>query len=175
MPPRLGAERFPVWTEMIDQAQAMDFPRQVDTGDPYPLRGLVGFGLNYRMFPDSNGWLAALDKLDFVCVIDLFLTDSAKYADIVLPACSSVERSEVRAYPQKYVMYTQPVIEPVGESRSDTDIIFGLAEKLGLDYQTLRRRAPAPTTSSAASCPTARPTSAPPSTPPSTGCSSPAA
>ena len=135
MPPRLGAERFPVWTEMIDQAQAMDFPRQVATGEPYALRGLVAFGLNFRMFPDSNGWLAALDKMDFVAVIDPFLTDSAKHADIVLPAATSVERTEVRAYPQKYVVYTEPVIEPVGEARSDTDIIFGLAEKLGLDYQ----------------------------------------
>jgi anaerobic selenocysteine-containing dehydrogenase len=136
LPPRLGAARFPVWTEMIDEAQAMDFPRQVATGDPYPLRGVVGFGLNYRMFPDSKGWLAALEKMDFVAVIDPFLTDSAKYADIVLPAATSVERTEVRAYPQKYVVYTEPVIEPIGEARSDTDIIFGLAEKLGLEYQT---------------------------------------
>jgi anaerobic selenocysteine-containing dehydrogenase len=120
---------------MIDQAQAMDFPRQVATGDPYPLRGVVAFGLNFRMFPDSNGWLAALDKMDFVAIVDPFLTDSAKYADIVLPAATSVERTEVRAYPRKYVVYTEPVIEPVGEARSDTDIIFGLAEKLGLDYQ----------------------------------------
>ena len=41
----------------------------------------------------------------------------------------------MRCYPQKYVIGTQPVIEPIGESRSDTDIIFGLAQKLGLDYQ----------------------------------------
>jgi anaerobic selenocysteine-containing dehydrogenase len=76
-----------------------------------------------------------VQKLDFICITDLFATDTAKYADIVLPACSSVERSEVRAYPQKYVIATQPVIEPLGEARSDTDIIFGLAQKLGLDYQ----------------------------------------
>ena len=69
---------------MIDQGQAMDIPRQIDTGDPYPLRGLVGFGVNYRMFPDSSGWLEAVQKLDFVCVADLFATDSSKYADIVL-------------------------------------------------------------------------------------------
>ncbi len=137
MPPRVGAQRFPVWTEMIDQGQAMDLPRQVVTGDPYPLRGMVGFGLNYRMFPDSRGWLDAVDSLDFVCVADLFLTDSAKHADIVLPVCSSVERSEMRAYPQKYVIYTQPVIEPLGESRSDMDVIYGLAQKLGLPYQRL--------------------------------------
>jgi anaerobic selenocysteine-containing dehydrogenase len=135
MPPRLGAERFPVWTEMIDQAQCMDFPRQATTGEPYPLRAVVGFGLNYRMFPDSPGWLEALKKMDFVCITDLFLTDSARYADIILPAASSVERSELRAYPQKYVIYVQPVIEPLGEARPDVDIIFALAQRLGLPYQ----------------------------------------
>jgi anaerobic selenocysteine-containing dehydrogenase len=133
MPPRLGADRFPVWTEMVDQAQAMDLPRQLRTGEPYPLRGLVAFGMNHRMWPDPNGLLAAMEKLDFICDVDLFATDTSKYADIVLPTCSSVERSEVRCYPQKYVIFTQPVIEPLGESRSDTDVIFGLANKLGLD------------------------------------------
>jgi anaerobic selenocysteine-containing dehydrogenase len=135
MPPRVGAERFPVWTEMIDQGQAMDIPRQIDSGKPYPLRGFVGFGVNYRMFPGSTGWLEAVKKLDFICITDLFLTDTAKHADIVLPGCTSVERSEVRGYPQRYVIATQPAIEPLGESRSDTDIIFGLAHKLGLPYQ----------------------------------------
>ena len=133
MPPRLGATRFPVWTEMIDQAQAMDMPRQINTGHPYPLRGLLAFGMNHRMWPDSKGFLAAVDKLDFVCVTDLFLTDTARHADIVLPACSSVERSELRCYPQKYVILTRPVIEPLGEARSDTDIIIGLAQRLGLE------------------------------------------
>ncbi len=133
-PPRVGATRFPVWTEMIDQGQAMDLPRQIHSGEPYPLRGLVAFGFNHRMWPDSQGLLAAVDKLDFIVDVDLFATDSSRYADIVLPACSSVERSELRCYPQKYAVYAQPVIEPLGESRSDVEIIFALADKLGLPY-----------------------------------------
>jgi anaerobic selenocysteine-containing dehydrogenase len=135
LPPRVGASRFPVWTEMVDECQSMDIPRQVATGDPYPLQGLVAFGLNYRLWPDPEGFLAAIDKLDFVVDVDLFLTDSARHADIVLPTCSSLERSELRCYPQKYITCTTPVIEPLGESRSDFDIIFALADKLGLDYQ----------------------------------------
>ena len=135
LPPRLGQTRFPVWTEMVDECQSMDIPRQVATGDPYPLHGLVGFGLNYRLWPDSAGFLAAIDKLDFIVDVDLFLTDSARHADIVLPTCSSLERRELRCYSQKYIIYTSPVIEPLGESRSDFDIIFALADKLDLDYQ----------------------------------------
>ncbi|MCE5253743.1 MAG: molybdopterin-dependent oxidoreductase [Actinomycetia bacterium] len=151
LPPRVGGERFPVWTEMVDQAQAMDLPRQLLTGQPYPLRGLVAFGMNHRMWPDPQGLLAALEKLDFICDVDPYLTDSAKYADIVLPACTSVERTEVRCYPQKYIIYTHPVIELLGESRSDTDIIFGLANKLGLDDPLLNPTgAPAQATQEAA-------------------------
>ncbi len=135
LPSRLGQTRFPVWTEMVDECQAMDIPRQVATGEPYPLRGLVAFGMNYRLWPDSEGLLAAVDKLDFIVDVDLFLTDTAKHADIVLPTCSSLERSELRCYPQKYIIYTTSVIEPLGDSRSDFDIIFALADKLGLDYQ----------------------------------------
>ena len=139
--PRVGAGRFPVWAELVDQAQAMDLPRQIRTGDPYPLRAMVAFGLNHRMFPGSDRFLESLRQLDFICDVDLFATDSSRYADIVLPACSSVERSEVRAYPEKYVTLTEPAIDPLGEARSDTDIVFALAQRLGLDDPLLN---PAP-------------------------------
>jgi len=72
---------------------------------------------------------------------NLFATDSARHADIVLPACSSVERSELRCYPEKYVALSQPAIAPVGEARSDTDIVFELARRLRLDDPLLN---PAP-------------------------------
>lgn len=132
LPPRVGAARFPVWADLTDQAQSMDLPRQIRSADPYPLRGMVAFGLNHRMFPDSAGFLEALQRLDFICDVDLFATDTSQYADIVLPACSSLERSEVRAYPQRYVVATRPVIEPLGEARSDTDVVFDLAHRLKL-------------------------------------------
>ena len=80
-------------------------------------------------------------ELDFICDVDLFATDASRYADIVLPACSSVERSEVRCYPEKYVTLTEPAIAPLGEARSDTDIVFDLARRLGLDDPLLN---PAP-------------------------------
>ena len=133
LPPRVGAGRFPVWAELVDQAQAMDLPRQIRSGDPYPLRALVAFGLNHRMFPAPDRFLEAVDELDFICDIDLFATHASRHADIVLPACSSVERSEVRCYPQKWVTMTEPAIAPLGEARSDTDIVFALARALGLD------------------------------------------
>jgi anaerobic selenocysteine-containing dehydrogenase len=85
------------------------------------------------MWPDPAHMASALEKLDFVANVDLFLTDSCRLADIVLPACTSVERSEFRCYPERWAILTQPAIEPLFESRPDSDIIYELGARLGLD------------------------------------------
>jgi anaerobic selenocysteine-containing dehydrogenase len=134
MAPRIGADRFPVWVDVVDEeGQAMQLPHQIRSGKPYPVKALLGFGLNYRMWPDSIGFLESLDKLDLFVNIDVFDTDSCKHADIVLPACTSVERSELRCYGMGYILYTQPAIAPLYESRPDADIMFDLAPRLGID------------------------------------------
>jgi anaerobic selenocysteine-containing dehydrogenase len=134
MAPRVGADRFPVWMDVLDEeAQAMALPFQIRSGKPYPIKALIGFGMNYRMWPDSKGCRESVEKLDFFVNVDIFMTDTCKFADIVLPACTSVERSELRCYPMGYIIFTQPAIPPLYDSRSDVDIIYGLAERLGLD------------------------------------------
>jgi anaerobic selenocysteine-containing dehydrogenase len=134
MPPRIGADRFPVWGEVIDEeGQAMHLPYQIRSGEPYPIKALIGFGMNYKMWPDPNGLLKSMEKLDFFVNVDIFMTDSCKYADMVLPACTSVERSELRCYGMGYIIFTQPAIPPLYDSRSDVEIIYELAARLGLD------------------------------------------
>lgn len=133
MPPRVGSDQFPLWCDLVDEAQSMRLPFQIKSRKPYPIKALIGFGLNYRMWPDSQNMLESLNLLDFFVDIDLFMTDTCRYADIVLPACSSVERSELRCYAQRYLIYTQPAIPPLYQSRDDIRIILELAEKLGLE------------------------------------------
>lgn len=133
MAPRIGEDRFPVWSQLVPEGQAMHLPTQIASQKPYPVKGLLAFGMNYRMWPDGPGLLKQFETLDFIVNVDLFLTDTSKWADIVLPACSSVERNELRCYPQKYVILTQPAIEPLYESRSDVDIIYAVAKRLKLD------------------------------------------
>ena len=132
LPPRVGTQRFPVWGELAaEDAQGMEMPTQIRTGKPYPLKAFVGFGFNYRMYPDPENVISAMQELDFLVGVDLFMNDTTRYMDIVLPACSSVERSELHFY-GSYLMLTQPAIEPLYESRNDIDIIIELAQKLGL-------------------------------------------
>jgi len=133
MAPRMAQDKYPIWSGMIAEAQAMHLPFQIQNPEPYPIRGLVAFGMNYRMWPGSDFMLQSLKKLDFMVNVDLFMTDTCKVADIVLPACTSFERSELKFYPEKYVMWTTPVIKPLGESRSDADIIFDLAKRIAPD------------------------------------------
>jgi anaerobic selenocysteine-containing dehydrogenase len=132
MAPRIGEDRHPVWSQMVTEAQAMMLPFQIQSAQPYPIRAVLGFGLNHRMWPGSDFMARSLKKLDFFVNVDLFMTDSAKLADLVLPACSSFERSQLTIYPSKYAVWTEPVIHPVGESRPDVDIILAIAERLEL-------------------------------------------
>ena len=130
MPPRIGQDRYPVWCRLAPEAQAMHIPFQIESKRPYPVRAMLAFGMRAGMWPGSDFMTENLKNLDFLVDVDLFMTETAKLADIVLPACSSFERSELKLYPQNYVTWTQPVIDPLWESRSDADIIFDLAKKL---------------------------------------------
>ncbi|MBW2366955.1 MAG: molybdopterin-dependent oxidoreductase, partial [Deltaproteobacteria bacterium] len=48
MPPRIGEDMHPVWCEAVSEAQSMQIPFQIQSGKPYPIKALVGFGMNYR-------------------------------------------------------------------------------------------------------------------------------
>ena len=82
---------------------------------------------------------AMADNLDFYVDTDIFMTMSAKYADLVLPACSSLERGEMKAYQGGFLTFTQPVIEPLYDSKSDTDIMYGMIKALKLDDELLQQ------------------------------------
>jgi anaerobic selenocysteine-containing dehydrogenase len=84
--------------------------------------------------PDQNAVLKGLAREDlFTVVHERFLTDTARYADVVLPATSSLEHADLyRSYGQYVLQRTAPVIPPVGSSRSNWDVFRLLAEGMGL-------------------------------------------
>lgn len=128
----IGWERFPLWGDLVDEGQMMDLVRQCEEGTPYPVRVMACFGVNDRMFPESPRFLAAMDKMEFTFAADIFWTDVCRHADIVLPVCTSYERGEAKCYAGRFVNFTRPAIEPLYESRPDTDIICELARRLEL-------------------------------------------
>lgn len=135
---RIGGERFPLWNEMVTQFQAMDLPRQMEEKTPYEIKALFCHGINARMFPNSGRVFKTLDTVDFFVNIDLFMTDASKYADILLPACTSFEREECKSYAGGYITYTKKVIETLYDSKSDVEILSELANVMDIDDDLLK-------------------------------------
>ena len=130
--PAVGEERFPLWFHTEREMQVVDLSRQILEEKPYPIKAVFGMGVNFRMVNNDRKLEEALKKLDFFVDTDLFLTDTAKLADIVLPVCSSLERGELETYPGGYAWFTQPAIDRVGESKSDVEIIRDLSARMHL-------------------------------------------
>ena len=102
---------------------------------PYPVKMLVVQAANPVVtMTDSNRVIRAFENLEFMVVIDLFMTRTAKYADVILPATSSFEKTQLnRAFMRNNpVIIQNQVIDWVGDSWPDWKITFELAKSLGL-------------------------------------------
>lgn len=111
-------------------------------GSPYPIRGLVGFGRNFLVNHANGGRGAtALAELDFYVQTDLVMTPTASFADIFLPINTPWEREALRVgfdgsqAAENLVQLRRAAIPSLGQSRSDADIVFALAERLGFGDQ----------------------------------------
>ena len=93
--------------------------------------------------PNQNRVLAGLKRDDlFTVVFEQVFTDTARYADVVLPATTFLEHYDIaKGYGPITLQLVQPVIEPSGESRPNADVFSDLAERLGIR----RGRRPKPT------------------------------
>lgn len=135
----LGFQERPLGPSRWQFVTSDEVYRGILEQQPYPVRGLVGFGANLLLaHSDSRRGREALAALDFYVHADMFMNPTAEMADIVLPVASAFEREalkigfEVSADAQAHVQLRQRVVEPRGEARSDTEIVFDLACRLGL-------------------------------------------
>jgi len=76
----------------------------------------------------------ALEGMDFIVVQDIFMTETAQYADVVLPAASSVEKDGTFINTERRVQRIRRALKPRGESKPDWQIIQDLANKFGLNW-----------------------------------------
>jgi anaerobic selenocysteine-containing dehydrogenase len=135
----LGLSRRPLGASQWEFITSDDFYTAALRSTPYRARGLVGFGANLLLsHGDSRRGREALAALDFYVHSDLFMNPTAQMADIVLPAASAFETEalavgfEVSTKAQSRLQLRRPVVEPRGEARADTRIVFDLATRLGL-------------------------------------------
>jgi anaerobic selenocysteine-containing dehydrogenase len=135
----LGLPERPLGPSRWQHVTTEEIYRGILEQQPYAVRGLVGFGANLLLsHADGLRGREALAALDFYVHTDLFMNPTAELADVVLPVASAFEREalkigfEVSPEAQSLVQMRQRVVEPRGEARSDTEIVFDLAVRLGL-------------------------------------------
>ncbi|MCD6505015.1 formate dehydrogenase subunit alpha [Candidatus Poribacteria bacterium] len=88
--------------------------------------------------PNLNRTRKALQKLDFLVVQDIFLTETAEYADVVLPAASAFEKDGTFTNTERRIQRVRKAIDPPGEAMEDWRIICELAREMGyeMDYDS---------------------------------------
>jgi anaerobic selenocysteine-containing dehydrogenase len=130
---RIGTWKYGAFRDFRAWAQPDMVLEQIFTGDPYPVKGMwiqtsnpiANTGL------DPHKWHEALKKLDFVAVVDLFMTPTAMLADIVLPAASFLEKDSLKGWwvPLQAIQK----VTTVEDCRSDVEINFELAKRFKPD------------------------------------------
>lgn len=123
------------WISASDLADALSRPQP-------PVRGVLAFGGNWlatKPLPDD--FSTRLDKLDFFAVAEMFLTPTARLADLVLPVASPWEREGlcpgfgVSQHAESRLQLRPALVPPRGQSRPDRWIVFELAKRLGLEEE----------------------------------------
>ncbi|MBK5273719.1 MAG: molybdopterin-dependent oxidoreductase [Desulfuromonadales bacterium] len=82
-------------------------------------------------YPDHAKVKAALDKVEFLVVSEMFMTETAAMADVVLPVCSFAEKEGTFTATDRRVQHIKPAIKKIGQSRSDFEIFGSLIAKMG--------------------------------------------
>jgi formate dehydrogenase major subunit len=99
------------------------------------IQGMYILGENPAMSdPDVEHARDALAKLDHLVVQDIFLTETANYADVILPASAWAEKTGTVTNTNRQVQMGRPAVPPPGEAREDWWITTALAKRLGLDW-----------------------------------------
>ncbi len=112
-----------------------------DPGMAPPVTGLMVWGTNPAVVqPDAGRVRRGLAREDlFTVVLDHFLTDTARYADVVLPSTTQLEHFDVLgAWGHQYITVNLPAVPPLGEARSHGEIMRLLARRMGLDHPAMR-------------------------------------
>jgi formate dehydrogenase major subunit len=124
------------WGVKLDARPGLTVVEIMDAIDRGEIRGMYIMGENPAMSdPDANHARAALASLDHLVVQDIFLTETAYLADVILPASAFAEKTGTFTNTDRLVQLGRQAIDPPGEAKQDLWIIQQMARELGLDWK----------------------------------------
>jgi formate dehydrogenase major subunit len=134
--PEVHARYEKFWNAKLDPVKGLTVVEIMDAIHAGTIRGMYIMGENPAMSdPDADHAREALAKLDHLVVQDLFLTETAFHADVVLPASAFPEKWGSFTNTNRQVQIGRPALPMPGEARQDLWIIQEIARRLGLDWR----------------------------------------
>lgn len=122
------------WKVKLPSKVGLTVPEILDEAEKGKIKFLYIMGENPMVSdPDINHVKKALTSLDFLIVQDIFLTETAELADVVLPAASFAEKDGTFTNTERRVQRIRKAIEPVGAAKADWQILTDLMVRLGHD------------------------------------------
>jgi formate dehydrogenase major subunit len=137
--PEVRAKFEAAWGRELDPNPGLTVVEIMKAALAGSIRGMYILGENpFISDPNSNKVRKALSALDFLVVQDIFLTETAEFADVILPASSYFEKSGTYTNTDRRVQLGQPVLTSPGEARQDWQIICQIAGRLGfpMEYES---------------------------------------
>ncbi|MBL4785669.1 MAG: formate dehydrogenase subunit alpha [Cohaesibacteraceae bacterium] len=124
------------WDKSLNPEKGLTVVEIIDDILAGGIKGMYVMGENPAMSdPDQNHARAALAKLEHLVVQDIFFTETAWHADVILPASVHAEKLGTYSNTNRQVQIGRPALAPPGEARQDWKIIVDLANRVGLDWQ----------------------------------------
>ncbi|MDH3919901.1 MAG: molybdopterin-dependent oxidoreductase, partial [Rhodospirillales bacterium] len=120
------------WNAALSETPGLTVTKMLPAALEGKIKALYVMGENPVLSDaDVTHVVEALENLEFLVVQDIFLTETAKLADVVLPASSYAERDGTYTNTERRVQLTMPVVPPPGQARRDLEIICELATAVG--------------------------------------------
>jgi formate dehydrogenase alpha subunit len=130
-----------IWKTKLPDKPGLDFNQMLKEIHGGKIKGMYIMGENpLEKYPDREYVKSALEKLDFMVVQDIFLTQTAKLANVVLPGASFAEKDGTFTNVERRVQRLKRAFDPLGNSKSDWEIICLLAQNMGYEFDYLSAR-----------------------------------
>ncbi|MEE4115780.1 MAG: formate dehydrogenase subunit alpha [Marinilabiliaceae bacterium] len=130
--PEIKAKFEKAWKADLDPEAGLTHTEMFTEIERGNIKSLYQVGENPILSEaDSNHVKKSLDKLDFFVVQDIFLTETARYADVILPAASFAEKNGTFTNTERRVQRVRKAVEPAGEAKDDWWIAAEIAKRMG--------------------------------------------
>jgi formate dehydrogenase major subunit len=134
--PAIRAKFEQAWGVPLDPKPGLTVTEITTAALAGQIKGMYCLGENpFLSDPNINKVRKALMKLDFLVVQDIFLTETAEFADVILPATSYLEKTGTYTNTDRRVQIGRPALRPPGEARLDWEIVCEIGKRMGYPMQ----------------------------------------